>query len=58
MKIITTKQMLQGLPKVFAQVKADDTSETLLHKIRQIIYSLFRAKKITKYNEFNKGIMQ
>ena len=49
--------MLQGLPKVFAQVKADDTSETLLHKIRQIIYSLFRAKKITKYNEFNKGIM-
>ena len=40
--------MLQRLPTGLAQAKADNTSENLLNEIRQIIYSLFREKKITK----------
>ena len=41
-------QMLQRLPIALAQVKVANTSENLLNKIRQIIYSLYRAKEITK----------
>ena len=48
MKILTPKQMLQRLPIAPAQVKAGNKSENLLKKIRQIIYSLYRAKEITK----------
>ena len=40
--------MLQRLPTALAQVKAGNTSENLLNKIRQIIYYLYRAKEITK----------
>ena len=40
--------MLQTLPIVLAQVKAGNTSENLLNEIRKIIYSLYRAKEITK----------
>ena len=40
--------MLQRLPIALAQVKAGETSENLLNEIRQIIYSLYRAKEITK----------
>ena len=40
--------MLQRLPITLAQVKAGNTSESLLNEIRQIIYSLYRAKEITK----------
>ena len=40
--------MLQRLPIVLAQVKADITSENLLNEIRQIIYFLYQAKEITK----------
>ena len=36
--------MLQRLPIAFAQVKAGNTSENLLHEMRQIIYSLYREK--------------
>ena len=38
--------MLQRLPIAFAEVKAGNTSENLLNEIRQIIYSLYRAKKL------------
>ena len=47
-EIPTPKQMLQRLPIVLAQVRAGNTSENLLNEIRQIIYSLYRAKEITK----------
>ena len=40
--------MLQRLPIALAEVKAGNTSENLLTKIRQIIYSLYQAKEITK----------
>ena len=48
LKILTPKQMLQRLLLAFAQVKAGNTSENLLNEIRQIIYSLYQAKEITK----------
>ena len=47
LKILTLKQMLQRLPIVLVPVKAGNTSENVLNKIRKI-YSLFRAKEITK----------
>ena len=46
--MLTSKQMLQRLPVALAQVTADKTSESLLNEIRQIIYSLHWAKKITE----------
>ena len=48
LKILTPKQILQRLPISLAQVKAGNTSENLLNEIRQIMYSLYQAKKITK----------
>ena len=45
LKVLSHKQMLQKLPIALAQVKAANTSENLLNKIRQIIYLLYRAKK-------------
>ena len=51
-KILTPKQILQRLPIAIAQVKAGITSENLLNEIRQITYSSFRAKEITK-NAYN-----
>ena len=44
LKILTPKQTLQRLPIVLAQVEAGNTPENLLNKIRQIVYSLYRAK--------------
>ena len=40
--------MLQRLLIALAQVKVGNTSENLLNEIRQIIYSLYQAKEITK----------
>ena len=50
--------MLQRLPVALAQVKAGNTSENLLNEIRQIIYSLYREKKVTKkvYNNIMNSI--
>ena len=48
LKILTPKQMFQRLPIALAQVKAGNTSENLLNEIRQIIYSLYQSKEITK----------
>ena len=59
LEILTPKQMLQRLPIVRAQVNAGNTSENLVNKIRQIIYSLYRAKEITKkvHNHIMNSIM-
>ena len=48
LKILTPKQIFQRLPIALAKVKAGNTSENLLNQIRQFIYSLYRAKEITK----------
>ena len=48
LKILTPNQMLKTLPIALAQVKAGNNSESLLNEIRQIVYSLYRSKEITK----------
>ena len=48
LKILTLKKRLQRLSIALAQVKANNTYENLLDKIRQIIYFLYRTKEITK----------
>ena len=48
LKILIPKQMLQRLPIALVQLKADNNSENLLNEIRQIIYSLYQSKEITK----------
>ena len=40
--------MLQKLPIALAQVKADNTFGNLLNEIRQIIFSVYREKEVTK----------
>ena len=40
--------MLQRLPIALAYVKAGNKSENLLKEIRQIVYSLYQSKEITK----------
>ena len=40
--------MLQRLPIALAQVKAGNNSESLLNDIRQIVYSLYQSREITK----------
>ena len=48
LKILLPKQILQGLPIALAQVKAGNNSESLLNEIKQIVYSLYKSKQITK----------
>ena len=48
LKMLTPKQVLQRLPVAFAQVKAGNNSESLLNEIRQIVYSLYQSKQITR----------
>ena len=50
--------MLQKLPIALAQVKVGNNSEGLLNEIRQIVYSLYQSKQITKkvYNHLIESI--
>ena len=58
LKILTPKQMLQRLPISLAQVKAGNNSKSLLNEIRQIVYSFYQSKQITKkvYSNIIKSI--
>ena len=58
LKILTPSQMHRRLPIALAQVKAGNNSESLLNEIRQIVYSLYRSKEITKkvYNNIINSI--
>ena len=58
LKILTPKQVFQRLPIALAQVKAGNNSQSLLNEIRQIVYSLYQSKEITKkvYNNIIKSI--
>ena len=40
--------MLQILPIALAQIKVGNNSKSLLNEIRQIVYSLYQSKQITK----------
>ena len=48
LKILTPDQMLSRLPISLAQLNAGNNSEKLKNEIRQILYSLYRSKKLTK----------
>ena len=58
LKILTHKQMCQRLPIALAQVEAGNNLESLLNEMRQIVYSLYQSKQITKkaYNNIIKSI--
>ena len=58
LKILTPKQMFQRFPTALAQLKAGNNSENLLNEIRQIFYSLYQLKEITKklYNNLMKSL--
>ena len=57
LKILIPKQ-IQRLPIALPQVKAGNNSESLLNEIRQILYSLYQSKQITKnvYKNISKSI--
>ena len=48
LKILTPDQMLSRLPIILAQLNAGNNSEKLKNEIRQLLYSLYRSKKLTK----------
>ena len=48
LKILTSNQMLSRLPISLTQLNAGNNSEKLKNKIRHLLYSLYRSKKLTK----------
>ena len=48
LKILTQNQMLSRLPISLTQLKAGNNSEKLKYEIRQLLYSLYKSKKLTK----------
>ena len=50
LKILTPDQMLDRLPISLAQLKAGNNSQKLINEIRQLLYSLYRSKKINPKN--------
>ena len=58
LKILTPDQMLSRLPITLAQLKPGNNSEKLINEIRQLLYSLYRSKKLTKaiYNHLINAI--
>ena len=58
LKILTNKQMLNRFPILLAQIQAGNNSKSLKNEIRQILYSLYRSKVLTKtvYSNLIKAI--
>ena len=48
LKVLTPKQMLSRLPITLAQLETGNNSEKLKNEIRQLLYSLYRSKNMTK----------
>ena len=46
--MLTPSQMLSILPITSAQLKAGNNSEKIKNEIRQLLYSLYRSKKVAK----------
>ena len=57
-EILTPNQMLSRLPISLAQLKGGNNSGKLKNEIRQLLYSLYRSKNMTKqvYNNLIKHI--
>ena len=58
LKILTKQQMFSRLPILLAQIQAGNNLKKLKNEIRQILYSLYRSKALTKtvYNNLIKII--
>ena len=58
LKLLTNQQMLNRLPILLPQIQAGNNSIKLKNEIRQILYSLYRSKVLTKtvYNNLIKVI--
>ena len=58
LKILTEKQILNRLPILLAQIEAGNNSIKLKNEARQILYSLYRSKVLTKtvYNNLINAI--
>ena len=48
LKILTPQQMITRSPILLAQLKAGSNSKKLKNEIRQIVYSLYRSKNLSK----------
>ena len=48
LKILTPQQMYSRLPIFLAQLKAGNNSQKVENEIRQLLYSLYRSKKLSK----------
>ena len=48
LKVLTQDQMVSRLPITVAQLKAVNYSRKLVNEIRQLLYSFYRSKKLTK----------
>ena len=48
LKILSKQQMLSRLPILLAQIQAGNNSTKLKNETRQILYSLYRSKALTK----------
>ena len=48
LKILLPNQMLSRLPIFLAQLNAGNNYEKLKNEIRQLLYSLYRSKNLTK----------
>ena len=48
LNILTPRQMLSRLPISLAQLKTGNNSQNLKNEIRQLLYSLYRSKKLSK----------
>ena len=57
-KILTPNQMLSRLPISLAQLQAGNNSNKLKNEIRQLLYSLYHSKNMTKqvYNNLIKHV--
>ena len=53
LKILTNKQMLNRLPILLAQIQSGNSSIKLKNETRQILYSLYKSRALTKtvYNK-------
>ena len=55
LKILTSDQMFSRLLITLAQLKAGNNLQKLKNETRQLLYSLYRSKKLTK--QFYKGLI-
>ena len=48
LKILTPEQMLIRLPNLLAHLQARNNSQKLKNEIRQLLYSLYKSKNLSK----------